>query len=394
MLQALHTKFSGNLYHGIEVTGLYDNKLSYYLTSLKASKNELLLEHLTDDEHFFKLKKGTINACLIINTDQVLSRKTAQSSNEIKQIVEGSFPNLDLDQFYYQSHKLQDQQFVSIARRNHIDAIVKNLANKNIYVSNIILGNTIAFSLEKFSRLKQVKTSNSLVTWEEDMNIHKQEDLEPVDYSIENIEIPNTHILSFLGAIDQHSSHFEADDNLASIIEPYNKEYKHFIIFYYGIRSAVALLLITLMLNFYYFNKYYDFISNNPKVNNEDLKNTYTKLKSQVDQQNKLINQILYDQTSSTSYVVNDIIKTLPANTQLSEIAYQPPERSIKKNKPVELNLGEITIKGDTGNNDNFAYWNNDLEQMEWVENVTIVEFNTKDNSDRQKFELKIEMNK
>lgn len=392
MLEAFHTKISSQLYYGIEVTSFKDGELVFNLAALKAFKGELNLESFRDEKNYKVDNKKTINACLVVNTEQVLSRVSTQPSGNVEQNIDQLFPNLEVNQFYYQSHDYQGQKFISISRKSHIDAIVEALEKLSIYVNDICLGNTIVSVLDKFSTLKSLTTSNASIYIENGLSVKKQNDLTTETYTIEGIDVPNLHVLSFLGAVHQNLSLFDSENNLSDIVKSSHDEYKQYLIFYYGIRSAVAILLLALMVNFYYFNSYYDYVSNNPNVENESLKTTFANLKAEVDQQDKLINQILQNQSSSTSQIINDVIKTLPANIELSVIAFQALRKSIKKGKPIELNLGEVIIKGDTRENESFATWNTALENLNWVKNVTITKFDAIENSDKHQFELKIQM--
>lgn len=392
MLEGLHTKLSGHLYYGIEVTSFKEDDIEYFITVLKASKEELNLEFFGDHKTFFNDKNKTLKACLIVNTEQVLSRELDQPQANIEQSIESLFPNVDLNNFYYQSHLHQSKQYLSIVRKKHIDTIVEKLQSHEIYVSKIGLGNTIVSCLEQFSNLKRFSTSNAEISLDKNLDIKKQSETILSKFDIQGIEVSNLHLLSFLGAVNEHQSIFEVDDNLGIISDSSTEEYKYYLIFYYGLRSAVVFLLMVLMINFFYFNSYYDYVNSNENSENKPLISSYNNLKSQVEQLDKLTTQILQNQSSSTSFLFNDIIKILPSNIQLSEIAFQPLKKKIKKDKPIELHESEIIIKGETENSESFAYWNNNLEQLDWVNKVVITEFDAVENSRNHNFEIKIQL--
>ncbi|QSS96295.1 hypothetical protein [Psychroflexus sp. ALD_RP9] len=393
MLEALHTKLYGQLFYGVEVTSFIDDDLVFQMTALKAIKGELNIVGFSDQIKFEKNNKKKVKANLVVNTVQVLNRVSTRLAGNIEHSIDQLFPNLDISQFYYQSYNYEGQQFISICRKKHIDGIVAALKKMNINVDNICLGNTVVSVLKEFSSIESLTTSNARINLKNVLEIEKRDNIKTKLYSIEGIDINNFYMLSFLAAANQSLSLFDTENNLDHLLKFSHEEHKQYLIFYYGLRSSVITILMILMVNFYYFNSYYDDVSNNPNVENESLKKTYASLKAEVNQKDKLINQILQNQSSSTSQIINDLIKTLPATIQLSAIAFQPLSKSIKKGKPIELASGKVVIKGETNVNGSFTTWNTSLENLDWVNNVTITKFQAVEKSGNHQFELKIQMN-
>ena len=394
MLEALHNKLYGQLFYGVEVTSFIDDDLAFQMTALKAIKGELNIVGLSDQIKFEKNNKKKVKAGLVVNTEQVLNRVSTRLAGNIEQSIDQLFPNIDISQFYYQRHNFQEQQFISICRKKHVNEIVEVLKKMNIYVCDICLGNSLVSVLKDFSTIESLTTSNASIDLKNELVIEKRNDIKTKIYSIEGLDVNNLHMLSFLAAVNQSLSLFDTENNLIQLVKSSHEEYKQYLIFHYSLRSAVVVVLMVLMVNFYFFNFYHNYLNSNTIVENGTLKKTYASLKAEVNQKDRLINQILQNQSSSISHFINDIVKTLPTNIQLSVIAFQPLRKSIKKDKPIEIDKNEIIIKGDLSENESLSNWTRNLENLEWVKKITIIRFEAIENSNKHQFELSIKMTK
>ena len=76
---------------------------------------------------------------LNISGGQVLIKVTSISGNDTK-IIGSAFPNIDLNDFYYQILKTSSQNFVALCRKDYIRSILKIYATNKIEVIGCSLG--------------------------------------------------------------------------------------------------------------------------------------------------------------------------------------------------------------------------------------------------------------
>lgn len=391
MFETLTQIFKQNSFHSIEVTQFSEGVASYYWCSLKQKNRELSVETSFSGNTSTAIELKNVQVGLVINTAKVLTKVIEDQSIPKNALLEHAFPNLDASQFYVQSISEGPAQIVSIARKQHVQEIVDVFLSKNTYATSIYLGNTLALGLTRISELKAVFTNTALVRLTPPIKFEKTQDLKQESYAIGDQQIESKQVLSFLAGIQQHTPLLKTEDNFSSTTTEAKSEFNQMRFFYYGLRSALAILLIGLMVNFFYFNTYYSFVKQHDSAENTQLKAVLNPLKTQVDRLDKLTTQILKNQGSSTSFLMNTIIESLPESIRLHALSYQPVAKRIRKSKPVELDLNRITIKGNAANQDAFADWNKELESLKWIDQVVIKKFEASA-SNTHDFEIQIQI--
>ncbi len=374
MKRPLSDILNGGNYYGFEVNLYNDDQMVFKGTVLTKQKGELSLKDTFDHTTFKHASAKKLKAAVVINTNKVLTKCLENQSLQNDMLVEKAFPNLDRNLFYVQICHEKDLQLVSIARKKHVHDCIASLESLGIYTTSIILGNVLVFGLKQLSDLEHVYTSNAEVNLVHS-KIQKLEDLPNKTYEIQDQRIESIFLLSFLAGIHQHIRIIDVDHNFQNIIESSNQEYHQMLLFFYGLRGAIVLLLTGLLINFIYFNKYYSYIQQQENTDNSKLQSILTPLKTQVDRLDKLTVQILENKGSSSSFFVNEIIKTLPDSVRLYELSFQPLSKPIRKDKPVELEENTIHLSGNSYSKEDFAFWNTQLQDLEWVSQILIKKF-------------------
>mgnify|MGYP000700975176 FL=1 len=374
MKRPLSDILNGGNYYGFEVNLYNDDQMVFKGTVLTKQKGELSLKDTFDHTTFKHASAKKLKAAVVINTNKVLTKCLENQSLQNDMLVEKAFPNLDRNLFYVQICHEKDLQLVSIARKKHVHDCIAPLESLGIYTTSIILGNVLVFGLKQLSDLEHVYTSNAEVNLVHS-KIQKLEDLPNKTYEIQDQRIESIYLLSFLAGIHQHIRIIDVDHNFQNIIESSNQEYHQMLLFFYGLRGAIVLLLTGLLINFIYFNKYYSYIQQQENTDNSKLQSILTPLKTQVDRLDKLTVQILENKGSSSSFFVNEIIKTLPDSVRLYELSFQPLSKPIRKDKPVELEENTIHLSGNSYSKEDFAFWNTQLQDLEWVSQILIKKF-------------------
>ena len=122
----------------------------------KFSKQETLLNSLTNQKHIF----------LIVNNEQVLSKSIDFVNQSKQRVVKTAFPNISLQDFYYQVTQDSSRSHIAICRKEVLDKIIGIYTDKKISVINFSLGNLAVKSLLPFFENKTLSTSNAEIVIE------------------------------------------------------------------------------------------------------------------------------------------------------------------------------------------------------------------------------------
>lgn len=364
---------------------LVKNDLIHINSSIK-SNNELNQFNFTTVNSFSDLDKSIFKNCfLIINTEKVITAKTAKNK-DVAVCVSNAFPSINISEFYYSVLHTQEESVVSICRKSVVEKTIKSLNKKNINVLNVQIGYGIISELTKITRENTIQSpSFSFVISES--KIQKFELVENktiTNYSIQETIIPSTHVITLAGLISH--SKLNENNNAEEINENLKSKFISKLIFQKGIIISSAFMLLVLGINFILFTTFrsqYNKIQDNHSVTLLQKQKSKKQLDKLLTKEQK-VSKILSRSKSSTTYYLNRISNTLPSTVLLSELTYQPLTKKVNDKKSIEVLNNVINIKGITSDKNNFSHWVESLENSHWCDNITISEFEavskTKDN--------------
>lgn len=395
MLEKLKTYLLfGNTYCGIEHHGksvieailLEKKKSSLEISnSVKADSIEEISKKLPKKQHVF----------LVINNNEVLSKHIESVTKDSKQLLYNAFPSVSVNEFYYEINTTQNNHMVSICRKSFIDQLIQTYEAHNINIIGFSLGNSITAIINDFIDTNSYYTSNASLEKENDVitAVEFMEYVPEESYNINGLEVQNTQLLSFAGALSyilktQNTTvNFEA--KATSLIQNF-KEKRFFTQFF---MVGLGFILTILLVNFFVFNSYFHEVEIMKETSQVNVmqKDKLLKLKATTDEKQKTVDDILKNATSKSSYYIDNVALSLPNTIQLSALNYQPVTKRIKKDKPVLLQENVILISGISTDSDSFSNWIQTLENFNWVSGVTVMINGTsaKNNTD---FSLKINL--
>ncbi len=384
----------GNTYCGIE----HNSNKTIEAILLKKKKKEIVIENsfagTTVDDIAAKLPKKQ-HAFLIVNNDTVLSKFIQSTEKEQNRLLYEAFPNLKINDFYYEIDSHGSFHDIAICRKSTVDKLIETYKKQNITVIGFSLGNVMTAVVNNFMEQPSYYTSNALLTKESDQitGISLVEAVPKQTYSINGLEVQNTQLLNFSGALSYIlqskttvSNFEETETNLVTDFRQ-KRFFSQFIIF------GLGFLLLILLLNFFMFNSYYESVESMKQTAsvNSSQKEKLLKLKAVVDEKQKTVDDILKNSASRSSYYIDAIANSLPNTIQLAGLTYQPIKKRIKKNKAIQWTQNTITISGISTDSDLFSDWIQTLEDLGWIDTVTVVNYGaqTKTYTD---FSLKIQL--
>jgi len=370
----------GNTYLGLEI--FEQNGAEHFaLLKLRKTKGELVLQQETTAESLEELVADidkTTPLFITVNSPKILKKQlSTQNTTSAEALVVNAFPNLDLDNFYYQILKGQTTSVVSIGKREYVEQALARIKEMGISPVQIALGISPLEILELFIK-KDLGGSN----FEANFDASGFQGFDTVSgkvdttLDLEGIKLKSTQLLSFahiLGFVQQklpHSNFSDLNQNLWSVFK--NKR-----VFTFGLRAGLGVLLVVLVINFLLFNHYY---TKNQELETSLASNEYQgasikEVLQRVDLKEEKLKSLLSSKNSKTTYYLDELGKSVPNSIFLSDIAYQPLLMPVKQDKYIELGENNLRVSGISKNSIEFTVWSDNLEMQKWVKRVEIVAY-------------------
>lgn len=371
----------GNYFCGVEHTS-QNGKEVLYTTVIKKKGNSLDLKDIFQSTSVGELapilpKKQHL--CLVINNENVITKPLESSETDALKLIYKSFPNINLDDFYYEILIQNGKRFIAICRRAYVDELVTAYTDLGYHTISLTLGNNIVSSVIPYINSPCILTSNKMI-WIENKSITKLEniDLGSIEsYNINGLNIQNNYILSFAGALNCLLGSFHTLSNLNAKIVELREHFKHTRFFNQFLKFGLVFILTMLLINFFFFNYYFNQVQTLQLASqsNQTAKSKIIKLSEQIATSQTLAEDILKSKASKSSFYVNTIVKSLPNSILLSKLDYQPLEQGIKKDKPLAMLENTMVVNGETHDGPSFSKWIADLESIDWIDQVEILNY-------------------
>ena len=126
--------------------------------SFKENTVESLSKKLSKHQHIV----------LIVNNDKVLSKTIENKQTDALKLVYSAFPNINLEDFYFEVLSQKNTHFINICRKDYINTLVETYAKHQLLILNISLGNHSLSNLVGFLHEKTIYSSNAKITLEND----------------------------------------------------------------------------------------------------------------------------------------------------------------------------------------------------------------------------------
>ncbi|QTE21141.1 PilN domain-containing protein [Polaribacter cellanae] len=362
----------GNTFSAVE----FAEKDKLHILQLKKKKDEFIITRNLEVDNFEELSQELNNLkhlFLVLNNEQVLSKKVISSQKEPITILRTAFPNLSLNDFYYQVHSSETCSFVSIVRKTVVNMLITKFQKAGISIIDFSIGNIGIQSLTSYLDNNKFFTSNAAVHIENN-NIKEIEktEVEKENYSVNDLEVSNTKLLSLAGIISYYT-----ETSLSLISKELKTAYQQKRFFDVGLKLGSGLLLFALIINFMFFSNYRDKVSS--LTNDLQLQSTYKKqlntLLKKVNQKKTLVESIQSGSNTDVSKYLDNLGSSVPNTVLLSKIEYQPLEGVLKSDKEISFKKHTIIVRGNAKENNDFTNWIAFLEKKDWIENISIIAY-------------------
>lgn len=388
----------GNTFVGIEI-GEVGNALSYGVLKVQKSKGELTILNsirVCEIEHIKGHIKKDVPVLLAINTSSILTKIASDVKDGIPEaLVNGEFPNLDLNNFYYQISQLPQRPIIAIAKKEYVDGILESFDRQNISIANVCLGIGYLESILPYTRAPGIYAFNTRIAVEDNLisgssivyGAYNE------DYLINGLEVNSAHLLSFAYVVAFLSKSIGAT-NLSEANRALGRDLYNRRIFNFGLKYGLVFFTVLLMFNFIMFDHYHDKVESLGTLvaSNATQRDNLIQLENTLDQKKKRFEVLTSFSNSKSTYYLDELANNLPATVLLDGIQYQPLTKQVRESKPITLAENTILVFGVSNDDGQFSNWLENLERLDWIGSVetTDYDFMTDESSN---FSLKITLN-
>ena len=344
----------GKRFYGVEHTQL-DGVDKFYGITLKKKRNQLDIDACFESNSFEDLKTHIPKhkpILLVINTASVLTKKVSSKSDDILRLVHLAFPNIKVDEFYFETISQGENHFVSICRKIYVDQLLDSYTSKQITIVGFTLGNLIYSNVSPFINSDFIQTSNAGISIKDDLisNIEfKSVEIES-SYNINGLDIKSNYMLSCSAALNAVVNNQNIQSSFVNVKKEMNTAFKQKKFANQFSKIGLSTLFIALLINFLFFNHYYNSV-NTLRQTTQVLgasKAKMLKLNEEVQKTEKLVADILSSSSSKSSFYIDNIINNLPEAILLNELNYQPLLKKIKQGDAIKNEEHTIIISGVT----------------------------------------------
>lgn len=375
MAELLKKLLLGKKYIGIEFfSDSQDEKIAFLEVEKKKDSLSISNELIVNGRKELLNNKSNLPAVLTINNAQVLQKEVSGNDSNDKKILHKAYPNIQLDDFYYEIWRNGSISVISICRKNYVEELLAALS-QSFKVSAVSLG------ISPLSGIKNFTTATSLTTTMQTVVLDGTEAMiQPKTgtglMDINGLQISNQHLLSFsavLGLIMPSATTGSIHD--LNKLQAENFWQDSF--FQKSLKAGIALLLCVLLVNFFFFSYYFDKVSAGEEsvaLNISGFK-SIAKIKERIKNKERVMNGFANGTDAKSSLLLNEIIKNIPSTLLLSEIDYHPLDKKIKKEEVILTQDQLISVSGVTMSNEDFTGWVERIGQLPQIKNVTIAGF-------------------
>lgn len=397
MLQAISTYLKyGSTYFGVEHCSKGSEEL-FHIIALEKKKNTLDFSskntYNSNDEVFKNLTKNA-HISLVINTNKVLTKQVHSAKVTPEQLLYKAFPNINIEEFYFQILTQQSGGIISVCRKSYVDDIISNYTKNKLFITQVVLGSVAAASLKQFISQNIILTSNATLEFnnKELSNIETNHNSSQKDYEINGLEVNNNFLLSTAIVLGNMLGLVELQNNFTANV--WHNTYIQIRFRTLFLRAAGLFILGALLINFFIFNNYYNKVNELKEIAevNENSKQKLVSLSQVVGSKQKMVEDLLKSGNSKSTFYINQIVQSLPPTILLDKFNYQPLTKRIKPQKPIEQEYNVIILNGTSNNSQVYSKWISDLETYKWVNNIDILDYGTQSNVNSS-FSIKILIN-
>jgi hypothetical protein len=308
-----------------------------------------------------------------------LLKSTEKTGQDVK-VVAAAFPNLDLNDFYFEIIETSSGNIVAICRKSQVHQIIASFAEQNIRIIGFSLGfSLIQNLLGVIGQNKIILPTYNITTTNKKIESFERagKEQEEVNYAIGDTPISSKFLLPLSAILRYSSENIYGGSNFREKNFHLKKDHHQKVFFRKGLATAVLLLLATLLLNFLLFSTYYSELQQMAGRYSVEIsqKQAYDRKVLELNGKEKIVENIFNNSDSRSSFYLNRLISEKPSSVLFNEFTYQPLQKKIKDKEPISLENNLLRIAGESKDEGEFSNWIKNLEKNPWVSEVKVSDF-------------------
>ncbi|HEX9981230.1 MAG TPA: hypothetical protein VGB50_11765 [Flavobacterium sp.] len=376
----------------LRVVGMFraEESEEYFVLTIKKRKNKIHIVSTFWFETFADLLKGTstnLPVLLVIDGKGILNKEVDFGNDSDV----NWYRSIDFSAIHYTSVKTSKKTFISFCRKSIAEDVISAFKAKKFQIAGVYIGPLLA-SLPKLSiGTDKIITGNSLLEYEtgELVKVSRHTGLLKPEYKIsENDALPGNY-LPLYGALIHFFMHSTEVSKTGTETQAGEIIYKKACTVF-GI-SMLVIFLFSLLAS-YCVTSYYGSLNaalNLEKVYSGHQLQVIQDLDRQKEERQRILNESGFLADRFLSFYAYEIIKSIPADIGLKELAIAPPEGEVRTNKKMLFSTGIIIVKGETFSESSFNNWISGLKNIGWIKDFEIKSVK-KDKKNKSIFEVQI----
>ena len=393
MASVLKNILLGNQYIGIEFFTI-NGEDAISILYVNKKKGELLV---SQDENFYdRSSLSTIKAkapvALVVNNSHVLLKEIEGIDENDKKLLHKAFPNLKVEEFYYEIWRYGNNSVISLCRKIYIDNLLASL-KPNLRISQISIGPSAAAYITDFIDAAVITTNTQEINLKGDKIIFPVDRQVDNEYLINGLSVQNTSLLAFCGTLKFLIPNPKTTGSIATLDHTLADSYMQQTFFEKVIFASVLFLLVLLSINFLLFSHFFDEagkITASASINKAELENI-KKTEIRIRDKERKIVSYTSSNNSESSLIINEIVERIPSSILLSDIDYQPLQKKIREEEFIQVEENRIIISGNILSLEAFTQWIGQMEKSPHIKELKIMQFGkNQDNLDTFTLEVNI----
>ena len=365
-----------NRYYVIGVS-VRDHIPEYQLLEIRFKNNELLIENRFFSNEFDETFKEKLNkdypVILHVEGDSIINKVVENKTGYRNDLIFKANP----DAFYFFEYHQNETIFISVARKQSIDAIIKQIEHSRLYVIHLSFGPFVMSNLLPIIKeYDTVSSSNyTLSITEKEILSFKNEYILDKEYVI-NGDHFNQKEMPLLGVFLGYKYPNPAIEFDVDFIS--NKsEYKFKKWFKIAGAFTLVFFLITLLSSHFLMGYYMNSLAKKESLYNASQQTTIkiNALKEEKVLKEKILQSSGINNKMFLTKYMADIGNSVPSNITLNTIYAVPPFKKIKASEKIDLNTSIITITGASENDNSFNSWLKKMDALIWVQKLDIEDY-------------------
>lgn len=384
----------GNRIQSVHIHLGTDQK-EYRLIEIHKSKNNLSITDEFATTHFEELiTKISKNKPVVVSiTGQgIISKKVDNNPNYQSKILF----NADPDDFYWYECKQETTLYVSVARKELIDAEIVLLEKSQVSVIGISIGPFVSTGIKQLLEDTVIQTHDFDLTFKNDVLVEfkKRSEKHTQEYTIGDEVISGNNIIGFASVLH----HLYPNDTIASEIAYLSKnkeEYTYKKAFNVLGVFTLSFFLISLLISYLLLDHYQN-AHHKVQVELGQQNVAYSKLVSlEKDKENKeaILKESGLRDSNYLSFYISEITREVPSEINLKLLNVFPATSKIKAEQRINFTNDLVEIEGTVSSYTAFASWMKVLKKQPWVGNLEIVDFQKENKTNSFKIKLLIKFN-